>query len=464
LDTFTTTTRNVPERHRSIKAAFEHSWKLLTPKEQRVLRKLSVFQGGFRREAASEVADATIPLLVALVDKSMLRVSHDGRYDFHPLLYRYTGEKLDANPNEQNLTRERHAAYLFALAEEAGPHLHDSAQTDWLGRLEEELGNLRAALAWAEERHYAARCLQLAVTLGEFCRTRGFLTEGRTLLHGALTQPGAAERTQVRARTLTCAGALAWMQSDYTPATSLHEESLSISRELGDKEGIAASLHNLGRVRVEQGDYRLARSHFEESLAIDRSLESWCGIANTLHGLGWVVLGLGDLSLARSLYEESLALGRRIGNRLRVSDALHGLGHVTSYQGDLPLARRFYEESLAISRELGDKWNMVNTLNKLGLLIIEQGDHFSARSLLEESMVIAQEIGDGWGMICTLESFASLAAATGDSGGPRVFGALPRHSARSWALPSRRTTAHVINATWPLRAPSSRKPLIEPNV
>lgn len=424
LDALTTTTRNVPKRHKSIRAAFEHSWKLLTPKEQDVLGRLSVFRGGFRREAASEVAKATIPLLVALVDKSMLQVSHDGRYDFHPLLYRYTGEKLNANPNEQNLTWERHAAYFFALAKEAGPRLHDAEQTNWLGRLEEELGNLRAALAWAEEHHQPARGLQLAVTLGEFCRTRGFLTEGRTLLHSALTQPGAAERIQVRARALTCAGTLAWMQSVYAPATSFHEESLAISRELGDKEGIAASLHHLGWVKVEQGDYRLSRSLFEESLAIDRGLESWCGVAHTLYGLGWVVLGEGDVPLARSLYEESLALGRKIGNRLRMSDALHGVGLVMSCQGDLPLARRFYGESLAISRELGDKWSMVNTLNRQGLLMIEQGDYSSALSLLEESMMTAREIGDSWGIILTLESFASLAAATGNFGRTaRLWGA-----------------------------------------
>lgn len=412
LNALTTTTRNVPERHKSIRAAFGHSWQLLTPREQDVLRKLSVFRGGFRREAASEVADATIPLLAALVDKSMLRISHDGRYDFHPLLYRYTQEKLDLH--ERDASRERHAAYFFTLAEEAGPQLHSLEQTDWLGSLEEKLSNLRAALAWAEECSQAAKSLQLAVTLGEFCRTRGFLSEGRTLLSNALTQPGAAERTKVRARALTCAGALAWMQSDYAPATLFHEESLAISRALGDKEGIAASLHSLGRVKVEQGDYRLVRSLFEESLAIDRELESWCGVANTLHGLGWVVLGQGDLLLARSLYEESLTIGQKLGNQLRISEALHGLGHVISYQGDLPLARRFYEDSLAISRELGDKWNMVNTLNKLGLLIIEQGDLSSARSLLEKSMMLAREIGDGWGMIFTLESFASLAAATGD--------------------------------------------------
>jgi predicted ATPase len=108
--------KNVPERHRSLKAAFEYSWKLLTLREQEVLRKLSVFVGGFRREAASEVADATIPVLASLVDKSLLRVLPNGRYDQHPLLYHYGREKLLEAPTDRDEVATKHANYYTRLS------------------------------------------------------------------------------------------------------------------------------------------------------------------------------------------------------------------------------------------------------------------------------------------------------------------------------------------------------------
>lgn len=141
---FSTSLSNVPERHRSLRHVFEGSWQLLSGEEQTVLAKLSVFQGGFSREAACKVAGATLLMLARLTDKSLLRVS-DSRYEFHPLLQHYLKEKLLAT-NEAEQTANAHAHYFLALVERADIHLHSAAAGDWLKQLDTEFANINAAL------------------------------------------------------------------------------------------------------------------------------------------------------------------------------------------------------------------------------------------------------------------------------------------------------------------------------
>lgn len=414
LDLFSTSTRDIPGRHRSLCAAFEHSWQLLTLGEQEVLRKLSVFQGGFSRMAASEVSGATIPLLAALVDKSLMRVDLTGRYDFHPLIHQFIGRKLAENSEEQLSAKAAHATYFVSLAEEAEPQLYTSAQSIWLGRIEKEFNNFRAVLDWAEQTRQAFPGLQVAKVSGEFCLIRGFCSEGRKLMNHALTLPGASVPTQLRASVLRLAGLLAWMQSDTSLARSFHEESLTISQELGDKAGLASTLCSLGNVCIEEGDFHAARSHCEESLKLFQALQNPYGTVSALSNLGFVTFSEGDLVLAQSIYEECLARSRELENEYQIHILLHALGETIAHQGELGSARSLLEESLKISRKVGSKWNMINTLNRLGQVATKQGDLLPARTFLREGMALSQRIWDRWGMIYTIESFASLARAMGD--------------------------------------------------
>ena len=121
LDLLTTTTRNVAEKHRSMRVAFDHSWALLTNEERAVFRKLSVFRGGFSRKGAEQVAGATLAILAALVDKSLVRVAATGRYDLHELLRQYTADKL-LDAHEVEAIIQRHVDYFLELAEGAETH------------------------------------------------------------------------------------------------------------------------------------------------------------------------------------------------------------------------------------------------------------------------------------------------------------------------------------------------------
>ncbi|MDQ3461386.1 MAG: tetratricopeptide repeat protein [Deinococcota bacterium] len=422
MDFLATSTRNVPGRQQSIRATFEYSWRLLTPRKQEVLRKLSVFHGGFRKEAASEVAGATFPTLVSLVDKSLLRTSSAGRFDWHPLLRQFMEEKLIEHQEEEE-TQNKHAEYFLALAEDAEPQLVGDQQGDWLTRLEAEHDNLRAALAWGERSKRHELALRLAGALWRFWQARGYLSEGRGWLAKALSQAGMAT-TAARAKALNGAGMLAWFQGDYSAARSHFEESLAIRREVGDKQGIAASLSNLASIDYQQGGYVLPPSRFEESLAIRREAGDKQGIANSLGNLGIVALDQGDFTSAHLLHEESLAIRREVGDKRAIAFSLYGLAQVAHAQGDDAKAYALFEESLAIRQEVDDRTGMADSLNRLGLVALDRGEHAKARALVKESLALFRVLGDKRGIACSLEAFAVLRVMEGEpEQAPRLWGA-----------------------------------------
>ena len=383
---------NAPEQHKSVRAVFEGSWRLLAPKEQEVARKLSVFRGGFDRKAAGAVTGATLPILVSLVDKSLLRVS-SGRYGRHPLLYQYTQEKLAEDKAEHEDTQQKHADYFLALAEEAEPEVKGVQQAVWLERLTEEHDNLRAALVWTQERQETRANLLLAGALSRFWWLRGHLSEGRRWLTEALALPGAANETAARAKALDGAGLIAWAQSDYASARLLHEESLAIYQTLKDKNGTAISLNNLGIVAHDQCDYASARSLHEKGLAIQRGLGNERGVALTLTNLGLAAHSQGDYTAARSLQEESLALFRMLSHKEGIALSLLNLALVVQDQGDLISAGLFHKESLKLWWELGSKRSIGFSLEGLAGLAVAQGEAERAARLWGAAKGLREMIG-----------------------------------------------------------------------
>ncbi len=371
-DFLSSASRNAPERHKSIRAVLEGSWRLLGKQEQAVVKRLSVFRGGFGREAAAEVAGATIPTLASLVDKSLLRLKADGRYDRHPLLYRYSREKLAEHRDDEAATCRRFVSYFLAYAEAAETHLHSREQATGLQLLETEQANLREALRLTKEGGDTEIHVRLAGALSWFWWQRGYLSEGGTWLEGALE--GSVGKTAPRAKALNGAGLIAWSQSLYVRARTFQEENLAIRRELRDRSGAAVALNNLGIVAHDECDY----------------------------------------SRARSLHSEALAVWRELGHRRGVAFSLNNLGLAAFSQGDHPEARALQTESLALMRELENEYGVALALINLGNVVCEQGDHELARTLHEESVILFSKSGNRRGVAFSLESFASVAVGQGE--------------------------------------------------
>jgi predicted ATPase len=178
LDFLRTSMRDIPERHRSLRAAFDHSWRLLSEAERQVLARLSVFAGGFDREAAEQVAGANLELLSALVDKSLLVRPHSGRYAIHEVVRQFAASRLDADPQERSATKDRYCLYYVAFLERKEDDLLGWRQLAALEEVGHDLENCRAAWQWAVERHMWKELRRAADTYSAFCEIQTRLQEG----------------------------------------------------------------------------------------------------------------------------------------------------------------------------------------------------------------------------------------------------------------------------------------------
>ena len=424
--------RTALPRHQTLRAAMDWSYDLLSEPERMLLRRMSVFAGGFTLEAveaicAGEGLEETdiLDQLANLVDKSLVLMEAQGeglRYRMLETVRQYGADRLLESGEAADVHR-RHRDWYLGLAERAEPEMHRPDQAAWLDQLEREHDNLRAALEGSKTEEGRVAGLRLVAALWRFWQVRGHLSEGRRWMEGALEMSGDAPRT-LRAKALNGAGILALDQGDYAAARALVEESLAVGRDLGDKRSIVLSIHNLGAVAREQGDYAAARSLLEESLAVGRDLGDKRNIALSLNSLGSVAREHADYAAARALFEESLAIKRELGDKRSMAITLNNLANVACEQGDYALARALHEESLAIKRELGDRVGIAISLHNLGNVAAAEGNHAQARSLHGESLMIGRELGDRLGIASCLEGLVEVAGAYQDpERAARLFGA-----------------------------------------
>lgn len=403
---------DLPERHRSLRAIFEHSWQRLTPEQQQALTRLTVFRGGFDRQAALKVAGVGPLVLLSLADKSLLRRTPSGRFELHEVIRQQaheqagTGEALAA-------VRQAHAEHYLALAEEAGAYLRGPEEAHWLERLALEHDNLRTALEWAVSRRDAVLALRLATSMHHFWYVRGHHREGKTWLERALGLPLQDVSPHLHAKALGALAERAKDQGDYAQALQAQQEALDLWHRLEDRGEVAGALHSLGTIVREQGNFDQALAYFEESLRLRRELDDRYGVATTLNDIGVVYGYRGQLEASRPYFEESLARKRELGDRRGVAYALGNLGQVLSELGEPARARALTEESLAIKRELGDQQGIAVSLVNLAILALKQEDLEEARDYLEEGLRIFYALERRWSIGVVLASFVELALRLG---------------------------------------------------
>jgi predicted ATPase len=247
--------RDLPRRKQTLRAAMDWSYDLLSPVEQKLFRRLSVFAGGCTLEGVEAVCDTKSDLsldllegMASMVDKSLVQPIEPGkgesRFGMLETIREYALEKLETS-DEEGATRRAHAAYCLVLAEETAEQ-GGVEGSEWLGRFALEQDNFRAALEWLTESGNAESGLRLGAALFRFWEMSESLAEGRNRLDKLLKLPGAAHPTKARSRALFAAGVLAGEQGDYASADAMIMESLDIARQLGDRQAAAVSLNGLG--------------------------------------------------------------------------------------------------------------------------------------------------------------------------------------------------------------------------
>jgi len=459
--------RDVPERQQALRQTIQWSYDLLRTEEQQFFQQLSVFIGGCTLETAETVTQAlqqitcsaaldVMKVVSSLIDQSLLtstgQEGHEPRLTMLETIREYGLGVLEAS-GDIDAVRSIHATYYLQLAEEAASHLKGRQQVVWLGRLEQEHANLRAALAWFLERQETALALRLCCALGRFWDLRGYCSEGRHSFAAAFALPQTAVAEVLQVKALRCAGELAYSQDDRAAARPLFEKSLSLAQELADADALLATQASLWLLEAQE-DFLAARQLSEENVTrAFQLLDKW-GQARLLEKLAHIAMQHREIDRAVSLAEESLALARTLGDRSLVARALHrlsviarvqgnvtqvalliqeclllgqelddkavialsyqSLGYLAYYQGELQQATVYYQTSLALARELGNKTRIAVELNNLGNMALRHGNLAQAEALTRESLALTREMGDQVSTAHTLHTLGDIAWHQGE--------------------------------------------------
>lgn len=426
LDFLAASQRNMPERHRSMRAVFDHSWQMLNGVEQEALAKLSVFSGGFNRDAAAQVAQASLSVLASLISKFLVVRLDSDRYGFHELIRLYARERLTER-GELDGVRDAHLNYFIELAEAAEPKLYDSEQIIWLDRLEREHDNLRTALEWAMNTRAAIMAsagemrieqtqsaLRLVGALFLFWGRRDHWSEGRQWLSRALAQSNDPAPSLLRAKALRAAVILAVEQADVEVAHKLSEQNLAVARELGDPHALAAALSAHGYLLWKQKEFAPARAYCEQGLGLSRTLEDREATAESLHYLAHIATNQNDLPAARIYLQESAAIFRTIGDAFGWNFSLNDLGLIAYLQNDYLNAISLFEASLEGFRQIRSTPGIVSALNGLGDLARATGNYERAGTLYEECVRVYRDMGDQDEFPSILHNLAYVAEHRGE--------------------------------------------------
>ncbi|MDQ3397470.1 MAG: NACHT domain-containing protein, partial [Deinococcota bacterium] len=395
LDFLTTSARDAPERHKSIRAVFEHSWKLLTPKEQEVFKKLSVFQGGFTREAATEVAGVTIPVLASLADKSLLRVTASGRYDRHPLLYGYSKEKLAEHPEEQARTLERHGVYYARFLRARNLEMKGAGQKEGLSAMAEELENIRAAWQWALAEQRLEELQEAVEPLTLFYDRQARYQEGIELLGEAVTSLSEADPHHQLAlgNALVGQAFLYQWSSNYQEAVRLARRGLELLRPLGESWGIMVGLDTLGFVAAFTGNFAEGKRCWTEALALAKAQDNAVKTAELLSIMGMTEYWQGNQAEAEAYLDDAMVLTPPLGKHTAVIYILLNLGFINILNNPKK-AQLAFQQGLHLARELGYRRHLPYLLYGLGWALHQLGQYPQAQAFCKQAIEVAKESGN----------------------------------------------------------------------
>ncbi|HOT92626.1 MAG TPA: BTAD domain-containing putative transcriptional regulator [Anaerolineae bacterium] len=400
-DFLASTSPDMPDRHRSLRAVFEGSWQLLSSEEQSALMRVSIFRGGFQAEAAQHVAGVSAATLSRLVRKSLLFLDGPrGRYGLHGDIRYYAAEKLAAQPSTAQEVAARHAAYFADLVQRREQALRGRAQQAVQAELEHEWQNILAAWQWAIAHGDEALLTRLTHGLFAFCEAKSWFREGAALFQPALERMREAARADPTAarllrRLLGRQAVFCRQISQYAQAHQLIEESLALP-SLPDDEERAFLLYQKSWVDFLQGRYAQARQWAEASLERYRALGQPVGIGDSLYVLGWTAYELGDFAAAEALCLEAQALCEQADYAWGAQYAIYGLGLVRRAQGDYAAARRCFEENMTFCDAIGYLWGVAQARINLGLVALAQDEVEEAETHFQKSLLIGEQIGNEW--------------------------------------------------------------------
>lgn len=416
-------THLIHSHHRTLHAALDWSYDLLSPQERILLQRLAVFAGGFTLETAESVCvggaierGQLLDLLSSLVDKSLVMaetlIGTQARYRLLESIHEYAQEKLRAS-GETALLRDRHLALFVTHAEEIEPKLRSAYEQLWANWLESELANLRAALQWSLESGRIAAGLRLANAISEFWWFYGYQSEGRAWFERLLAEANEDVPLLLRAQASSIVTHFSWQMGDHDASEAQAKAAIALTEAAGEEGNFfyAFAMMSLANNLRVKGEYEAAFDMGQQSVELMRKVGY--GLAEPLSIQGINAIALGEYELGRNLLTEALSSIREQGNTHRVASILKILGDLARAEGDYADAQSLYEESLSIYRELDTPSDMASVLCSLAHTKLHLGKSERGYEFLNESLSLQRAAGNERGKAECLLGFGALAIGRG---------------------------------------------------
>ncbi len=459
LDFLETNMRDVPERHRSLRAVFDYSWRLLNEAKKQTLSAFSIFQGTFSREAAEaiimpEKRHLFLASITGLVDKSLLKHNSSGSYELHTLMRQYALEKLEENQQLSQKFRQNHAIYYLGFIASQNEALQGKNQLEALNLVAEQLENIRSALFWAIKTELWQPTHAAIPSLHMFYITRGRDDECRAFFQKALkTLPSNAPaelllRLQVfyaatlvhlsqfeeaqqllsknldltqeqedvsfeTAQAASALGTVAWVAGEYQKAIEFNQVYLNYQSNINNQAGISQALDKMGTVAWAMGDLTSAKDYFLKSLALAREYGAPTAIARGLDHTGVTYRDMGEIETAREYFQEAVDISEKLDSKLNLAFSINHLAGIMGINGELQEAIRLFKKNIELTRETGDPRALAYNLFDLGNLLRETEAKNEGTALLHESLTIFNHIQEAFGQIIVQNILSHVACQEG---------------------------------------------------
>lgn len=428
IDFLETEQRDVPERQRSIRAVFDYSWNLMTVDEREAFKRLSIFRGGFTREAAQDVAGAGLRTLMGLVNKSLIRRSPAGRYEVHELLRQYAEARLSESATERDAAHAAHSAYFLRWldCDDEKGKVSGPSYIRLLAEIGSELDNMLTAWNWAVEHHEYGIVGRSFHNLWMYCFARERYIDGVRAFTKAVDTFKTNETETVRAKHYGFAlAAAAFFRSnagdrsnvrrDFEQAEAIvrryqqHQQPDGMLAYILISRGLLMSTSN----ELLDDSYQTIQGRIEEALALSRKYGDQWDVGVCYYLLSWCERYTGQMALADQHAEESLRIARQLNDVSLLCFAVMALGGNAWTKGDFLAARKHFTQLTTDLAYALPKDGVAHIKVNLALIMVMLGDYDGARKNVDEAHTFFRPIGDKSGLVRSESGYGWIAEALG---------------------------------------------------
>jgi predicted ATPase/DNA-binding SARP family transcriptional activator len=425
LDFLATTLRNVPPRHRSMRAVFAHSWSLLSEAEQQVLQRLAVFRGGFRLAAAQPVAGASFPLLMSLAEKSLVQPTPSGRYHLHELLRQFAEEKLQADPAAHAQVQQRQCDYYIAFLAQQEAQIKGAEPVAAMEEFEAEIENVRIAWLWAVTQGDLSALESGLESLYEFHYIKCWYRQGHVLFKQAAealgAHPATAQQQIVHAKLTTKQGLLqlsiayaATQQPNELETSAIFEQNLLLFQRSGETAATSGVYLGMARIAESLGDYRRSYTLRQTALSVCEANDDTWGAARMLESLCLMAHSLGDYAAAKRWAQQGIDLCQQRQCQMWLGEILNNLGETHRALGEYAEGVRVVQAALAARTAMRNKRGIAWSLKLLGQLAWCMGDYTTAQTYAQQSSTLFQALGLTGEQKAALNTLGDTACSLGE--------------------------------------------------